>query len=402
MTTLKLLIIFIIIITLIKLKKPLYFSILCGALATSILYKIGVVETLKLAFYATIDWSTISILLSFYLITFLQRILEKRGDLDLAQRSLSGLFNSRRINASIAPFFIGLLPSPGAVLIAGPMVDSACGNYLSKEDKTFITSYYRHIPESFLPTYSSIILASQLTSVKMNHFMIGMLPVVFLLFLLGHIFYLRKIPKDIEQVSNNTRRIDFYNLLLSLWTIILTIALILVFDLPVYIATLITILLSIIINKLRFEDIKPMFRSAFESKIMTSTIAVMIFKDIMGATGVIAELPIMFAQLPIPTSLAFAVIFLIGSIISGANAIIALGLPMAFAAMPGSQTALMILLMSFAYAGMQLSPTHICLTIVVEHFNTSMVDLIKKTIPVITAFCIVVVGYYFILKGFSF
>ncbi|NMB44353.1 MAG: DUF401 family protein, partial [Clostridiales bacterium] len=176
----KLVIIFSLIIILIRKGKPLSISILIGALVTSVLYKVGIVETFKIAFQSLTSWSTLSVILAFYMITFLQRMLEKRGHLDLAQSSLNGIFNNRRINASLAPFFIGLLPSAGAIFISGEMVDKATEDYISKEDKTFITTFYRHIPESFLPTYSSIILASQLSGVPMSNFIISMLPVVIL------------------------------------------------------------------------------------------------------------------------------------------------------------------------------------------------------------------------------
>ena len=59
----------------------------------------------------------------------------------------------------------------------------------AKEDKTFVASYFRHIPESFLPTYSSIILACQLTGVQMGAFVLGMVPMVACLMLLGYLFY---------------------------------------------------------------------------------------------------------------------------------------------------------------------------------------------------------------------
>ncbi|WP_206811596.1 hypothetical protein [Paradesulfitobacterium ferrireducens] len=42
---------------------------------------------------------------------------------------MSGLFNSRRVNAMVAPFVIGLLPSAGAVLIAAPIVNNAGGHF---------------------------------------------------------------------------------------------------------------------------------------------------------------------------------------------------------------------------------------------------------------------------------
>ena len=101
-------------------------------------------DFLPLTWKGIYNKATISLILSFYTITFLQRMLEKRGHLMLAEKSLTNIFNSRRVNAMLAPFIIGLLPSIGAVLIAAPIVDNAGGDYVTREEKTFITSFYRH------------------------------------------------------------------------------------------------------------------------------------------------------------------------------------------------------------------------------------------------------------------
>ena len=104
----------------------------------------------------------------------------------LAEKAISRIFNSRRVNAMVVPFIIGMLPSAGAVLIASPIVVSAAGEYLDKDETTFATSYFRHISEAFVPTYSSIILALSLTGVSMSGFVLAMIPLVFALFLIGY------------------------------------------------------------------------------------------------------------------------------------------------------------------------------------------------------------------------
>ncbi|MGN9165822.1 DUF401 family protein [Tissierellaceae bacterium HCP3S3_D8] len=398
MDVIKLVIVFTLIILLIRKGKSLSTSIFIGALITSILYNIGIVETIRIAFMSITSWTTLSVILAFYMITFLQRMLENRGHLDLAQRSLNGIFNNRRINASLAPFFIGLLPSPGAIFISGEMVDKATKDYISIEDRTFITTFYRHIPESFLPTYSSIILATQLSGVPVANFIISMLPVVALLFILGYVFYLKKIPRDTGQELSPNKGEDIKNLIKSLWTIALAIILILAFDMSVYLATSIVIILSVIINKFKIVELRPMFISAFEPNIILNSIVVMFFKDIITHTGVITALPELFERLPIPTAAAFALIFFFGTIVSGSLAIIALCIPLAYIAIPDGGVSLMMLLMSFSYAAMQFSPTHICLTLVTEYFKTSMVDLLKRTAPVIGVFCVIVSGYYMLLQ----
>lgn len=394
MEVIKLAGVFLLIVVLLKFRLSLAISIACGAAATALLFGLNPINALGIAARSAVSWSTISLLIIFYLLTFLQRMLESRGQLTKAQQALNGLFNNRRVNASLAPIFIGLLPTAGAVTICGAMVDDACGDYLTVEEKTFVTTYFRHIPESFLPTYSSVILGTQLSGVPINAFIVGMLPMVLVLVWLGYITYLRKVPKDTGTPPSTDKKQDLKSLWVSLWSLILTIALILVLDMPIYIALVIANLLNIFINKFKLEELRPMLRTAFEGNIMLSTLAIMILKDILTATGAVERLPAVFSQLPIPTAMVFALIFFFGTIVSGSTAIIVLCIPLAFAAMPGGGMPLLVLLNGCAYAAMQLSPTHVCLAVVTEYFHVEMGALVRKTLPIACSFCTILCLYY--------
>jgi integral membrane protein (TIGR00529 family) len=397
MDIVKLLLIFICIMLVVKLNKPLYVSIAAGAAAAIILYEIDPLISLRLIANGVIRKDTIYLVLALYTITFLQRMLEKRGHILLAEKALSNLFNSRRINAMVAPFVIGLLPSAGAVLIAAPIVDNAGGNYITKEEKTFITSYFRHISESFLPTYSSVLLALNLSGVDMTAFVLGMLPMVIVQFYLGYFFYIRKIPKSIGMPRLKNKSQEIKNILISLWSIALSITIILVFKIPVHLAVIPVIILSIVLNKFNFKEIQPMFITAVETKLIITTVAIMIFKEILTFTGIIERLPAYFSMLPIPSVVIFALIFFFGTLVAGSQGIIALAMPLAYATIPNGGAALMVLLMCMLYISMQVSPTHICLAIITEHYGTSFIDLVKKTIPVLIAFVVISSIYSYLL-----
>lgn len=401
MDLIKLFAVFFLIIATLKLKKPLYIAILTGLAGTSVLYDVGLGQTIKIMGLSSISPITVTLVLSFYSITFLQRMLEKREKLLLAEQALCGIFNSRRVNAMLAPFIIGLLPSAGAVIIACPIVDNAGGDYISQEDKTFITSYYRHISEAFMPTYSSILLALQLSGVDMTAFVLLMLPMALVLFILGYYLYVIKIPKDTGLPNSTDKAADAKNLVRSIWPILLAIVGILVFKIQVHVAVGIVIVLNFFLGKFTWKEIQPMFVSAFESKLIFNTFVIMMFKDVLTHTGVIDRLPENFAALPVPTVGIFALVFLVGTIVAGTQAIIALGIPLAFAAMPNGGLALMVLLMSMTYIAMQVSPTHICLAIVTEEFKTSYMELVKRTIPVMALFLLVLSGYSFVLYLFQ-
>lgn len=393
----KLIVIFTGIVFFIKLKKPLYISRLVGAVISVILYRIPIITSFQLAFKSCTSKDTISLVLAFYTITYVQRMMEKRGHLLLAEKSLDNIFNSRRINAMIAPFVIGLLPSAGAVLIAAPIVQNASGDYLTREEQTFVTSYYRHISEAFLPTYSSILLALDLSGVDMTKFVVGMLPMVAILFILGYVFYVRKIPKSNGISQSKDKKDDIINLIISLWPIAVTITIILTLKIPVYMAVIPVIIVSAILNKFSVDELIPMVKTAFETKLIVSTVMIMIFKELLTFTGVIGRLPEYFEKLPIHPAIIFSLIFVIGTLVAGSQAIIALALPLAFATIPDGGLALMILLMCMTYIAMQVSPTHICLAIVTEAFDVSFIELVKKTFPILIIFTAITAVYSYLL-----
>lgn len=412
--------IFLIIILLINFKVPLSGAVAVGAVLGMFLYNFGFIPSVKLAFGAVFNSTTIMLILVTYLITFLQRMLEQRGALMKAQRALSGIFNSRRVNASVAPVFIGLLPSAAAAFIAGDMVKGATDGYLDKDEQAFVTSYYRHIPESCLPTYSSIILACTLSGVAIGPFLLSMIVPVVLLVVLGYVFYLRKVPKDTGFPPSENKAAEWANLFKSLWTLLLAIALVILVpyipfgklgflpqsvvsflgSFPVWLAVIISIVLYFFIGKFSFKDIRPYFISALEMRIVLNTCVVMIFKEVLTESDIITQLTATLTELPIPLFLTFALIFLLGTIISGSTAIITLCTPAAFAAIPDGGVALFMLLMCFSYAAMQVSPTHICLTLIAEHFKSDFGAMVKKTIPIISIFMLAIIGYYLLLTLF--
>lgn len=402
MEAIKLLLVFLVIVAILKFRKPLPYAVAGGSLAASVLYGLGATQTVKIVGYSLTSWSTISLLLIFYCITFLQRMLEKRGDLLQTEQALNALFNNRRVNASLAPMFIGLLPSAGAMMICGAIVKSNTAPDLSKEQQTIITTYFRHIPESFIPTYASILLGVELSGVPMGAFITGMLPLVAILITLGYFFLLRQLPPETGQEKATDKMAELNRLAKSIWSLALIVVLVIFCKVPVYLATGISILLNVFVGKFTWDELKPLFVSAFETRLLLNSALIMIFKDIIGETGVIETLPALFAQLPIPAFLIFFLIFFFGTIISGQQAITVICVPLAFSAFPDAGMPLLVLLLSSGYIAMQISPTHICLAVVTEYFHTHMGDLVKNTMPIVLTFIPILIGYYLLLKALGF
>lgn len=400
MELVNLLVIFAVIIVVMLLRRPLWLAVTLATAATILLYGLPVKEAGGAIVRGATGWDTIELLLVFYSITYLQRMLEKRRNLSSCQTALNGLFNNRRINASVVPFLLGCLPAASAVLICGPIVRESVGDCLGASEKAAVTSYFRHISESFLPTYATIFLAIEITGgrVTAGEFLGFMSPVVLALFLVGWAVYLRKIPKDTGMVSDRPHGYYWKLLFQSIWTILLAIALILLFPIPVEGAVWLCILLNVFVNRFSVAELIPFFQSALDLRLMLNTWLVMIFKEVLAATGVITELPAFFGGLPIPAYLVFALIFFFGTVVAGSQAIIALCMPMVVAAAgDGPVLALFILMMCMNYIAMQVSPTHICLTMCSEDYRISLGSLIWRTLPMVIIMLFFSFAYYALL-----
>lgn len=63
----------------------------------------------------------------------------------------------------------------------------------------------------------------------------------------------------------------------------------------------------------------------------------------------------------------------------------------------GGGIALLVLLMSIAWAAMQISPTHVCAFVACNYYGTTLGDLFAKAMPVLVPFCVLVFGYSVLL-----
>lgn len=401
MDLINLILVFGIIIAVMSLHKPLALALISASAAAVILYQLPFNVAAGAIWRGATEWSTIEVVLVFYTIMFLTEMLRMRRDFDGTEKALNGLFHNSRVNASLAPFLLGLLPGPGTVLMCGPIVRKSAGDHLNKAEQASITSYFRHISESFLPTYTDIFISISLTQglVTPGMFVTAMIPIVLILFLCGYLVYLRRIPQETQSESGRTRTEWFALLVKSIWTILLIVLLILIFNMKVELAVLVAIILNIFIRHFQLREIGTLLIKALDGNLLVSTWVTMIFKEILAATGVIGDLPGYFERLPIPEFVIFALIFFVGAMVSGSQAIRVLMIPTVIASLREGQSALpiFVLCMCMSYASMQLTPLHICLLVCSEDFKVTLGAMIRKTIPIIMLFILFAFVYYGVL-----
>lgn len=376
------LLIFVTIVGITYLKKPLYLALALASVVTGLFFKIPVSEFFNIVFNSAIDSTTINLVLVIYFLSFLQQLMEEKQMLKKAELAMTRLLNNRRLSLAITPVLIGFLPAPGAVLMASSIIEGGCDGKLSDGDMAFLASWYRHVPESSLPTFTAVILAATVTGVPMSSFLLTMIPFIIVIIAVPYFIYLRKVPKETGMEPSESKAKDLCELLLALWPIILIIVLILGFSFDTLTATIVAAVALLILGKYDIKNrLLPTLKKSFNFMMLCSTFFAMIFKDVLGATGAVNRLPALFENLPIPLFLVFALIFFIGTIVGGIQTMVTMILPTAMTALPGVPT--LMLMMGTGHLASQLSPTHICLTLAAEYFKVGLGDIFKRTIPVV-------------------
>ena len=400
MEILYLVIVFVIIIAVLWMKKPLFMAITGGIIAAVLLFRVPFGDVLRVFGEQTVSSETVTVLFSFYFVTFLQKMLERRDRLREAQKSFNSLLRSRRLNVVISSSILGLLPSAAVMTICADMVDQTCGDFLNPKEKMAAACYYRHIPEMFLPTFSPVLLALALSGVNAGLFVVSMIPMVLAAWGLMYVFYLRKLPAAMPELGEReSKKRELVNLLKNLWSLAAVMLVIIIFNLSVCVATPLVIAVNYVVDHFHFKDIPSLLRESAEPVLLGNMYLIMLFKGIITYTGVVGLLPGFFGQFPISITLIFGLIFFFGSIISGSQAIIALCLPMAMASVPDGGLPLLVMLMCIAWGAMQISPTHVCSFVAAEFYHTSLGDLVIRLLPVVLAFCVAAYSYGLLLAA---
>lgn len=372
--------IFIAIVTITHSEKPLYIALSAATIVTALFFRIPPGEFFSTVAKSSTSKQTITFMFVLYILSYLQGLLEDHNMLRKAETAMTSLLNNRRLSLAIIPVIIGLLAAPGAVLMAASIMKDGTADHMSKEEMAFLSSWYRHVPESSLPTFSAVLLAVSISGVPMHTFLMTMAPFFLCIMVIPYFLYLRRIPKYTGSVSGSSKLNDFKEICINLWPIALVIILIIGFGMQTIHACLISTVALMILGRYSIkETLIPMFRKAFRPSMLAGMFCVLIFKDVVASTGAVNGLFSLFENLPIPMILIFAIIYFIGTMVSGTQTMASLILPAAMAALPHPATTM--LLMSVGHVANQFCPTHICLPLVADYFKVDLGDIFKLTIP---------------------
>jgi hypothetical protein len=142
-----------------------------------ILFELDTRQILHSIVAAVTDPKTLSLAVIVGLILILSNSMEKAGQMRRMLESFRGLIANPRLNLTIFPALIGLLPMPGGALFSAPMVKEMGGRSgLSDSQLSFINYWFRHIWEYWWPMYPGVLLAMVLVDMHLTLYILLMAP----------------------------------------------------------------------------------------------------------------------------------------------------------------------------------------------------------------------------------
>ena len=419
MGTVKLLIVFVVMMILLWKKKPLAPVVTGASIVLAFLYGTDIVGFFKMAWMATKDQDTVELAAILTMIMILERILRQQGYLERMLNALTGLFQDRRTVMAIIPGFIGLMPSAGGALFSAPLVEQAVGKAATAEQKAFINFYYRHIWDYFLPIYPGVLLAAKITGIPLVTMILGLMPYGILIILMGLPYLYTMKMKEVEtstatpgsenlsdvsavseystdpKVRNNLIK----DVVLSTLPVVVLVGLVLA---SVNIILAVVIVVGVLLLKHGYTPRKfiSLVREAVVVKTLVILWAIMFFKEVMTATGSIDGLPLLLGKLPIPEFAVVGLIsFLVAYLTGQTGFYVGIAFPVIIAASGGAVSLpLAVFVFVSGSAATMLSPMHLCLSLTIDYFKADLSKVLGKLIIFKSILVFVALLMYLVLR----
>lgn len=398
MALIKVLIIFVVILALLNKRLPLYLAMIFGSLLMIVMFRLPLATAGQTALHTLTGWDVWSVNLAMYVISVLVYELDLRHRFEDAQRAMNGLMRDPRLKTSLACMFIGLMQGPATVTICGGMVDTMAGDHLKNDEKAAVATYLRHISEAMVPTFTGVIVACSISGISISSFFVWMLPMALLTLLAIYLVYLRRVPRTVGETGRSKK--ECVRLLLrSLWSLLLAIAVIIVFSLPTWAVVAVVAAVNALVEKFSAQEVRDAVVKGFGLKSLLGITMTYVFKDLLVLSGVIDVLPTYFEHLPIPVFLVLVILYAFGTLVAGSSAAAAAFIPRAYTMIPDGGAFLLALLMNVSFASSQLSPTHICTAIISDYFGVTFFATVKKLLPLFLLTVLIACGYYMLLTA---
>jgi uncharacterized protein len=409
---------FIIIIILIRLKVNFGLSLIIGSFVV-ILFSLTNIELIKIleAFGKALiydfdkkvyDFQTIELSLLLTLIYILAKTMQETGAINKMIKSLRSIFYKGG-TLGVIPAVYGLMPVPGGALFSAPLIDKEGEKYkLKQSQKNFLNVWFRHIWFPIFPVSSAmmLIISTDFANIDIYEIIIADFPAFIAFIIIGLIFlkiYIKKIPKPKTKPKKEYSGLKFlippilpiiiYIVFLSIFTAI-GIENIKDFQRSIFILGVVISVLSLyfLIN-IDWKKYITILKQSLSLNLAFAIIGIMVFRQMIEVSESNEIISSIIGGLPFHPILIVIIVPLIMGLITGYNfGAIALSyfLVEPFFEFTGINIiGFTSLIFISSLVGYLISPIHLCNVVSSDYLKTDTTRMYKMYIPAVALLLIV-------------
>ena len=329
------------------------------------------------------------------LVNVLGIVMKETGVAQKLAPALHGLFRSRRFALAAIPAMMGLLPTPGGIMLSAPMVKEL-GDHIKVERsrQAAINFFFRHQWETVWPLFPSIpliqgmfgISAFALISHNMAISLTGIITGVIFLLLFGIP------PKGKDKQSHAQFTHNLKNFAHAFWPILFVAILYAVTNTPPAIGLIIALPIFLLVHKISVKRWPGFFKAGFNIDFALLILGALLFKVNLEAGNAIEQVVDFLSEINMPQNfviffLPMFVAFLTGLTMPTVAITFTFLLPY-IGSGQDAKIGLETLAFSGLVCGLLVTPVHLCLALSASYFETPLIKIIIKVIgPVIFIAC---------------
>ncbi len=377
------------VIFLVRKKMKLGLVMLSGALLMALLGGLPPAAVLQTLVRSITSYETIRLVLVIIGITSLGYLLKATGIMDEMLVNFRVLIGDVRLLMALIPALVGLLAVPGGAVMSAPLIEKMGAEAgLDRDSLATANIVFRHINTYAFPTSTSIILIASVTGIDITEFLKFNIPLLVLVMPLAFFYIFRGIkPMGGTEERGRVKLRNIMGLFISLFPFIVIILLGIVFRIYFPLALLTGILYVILLpgkDRQYWASIKERFLITLRGikwDMVLAIVGVVIFKDIVAATGFLEEISQYLVDRGAPQLLLVILFPALAGLITGNNsAAIGLTTPLFLSLIPAAAATSPYynLVYIAAAVGYIISPFHMCLVLTIEYYRASMPRVIKE------------------------
>lgn len=400
---LKIFLVLFIIVSAIKLKIPLSFSLIIGCISLAVFFQMPINNFFKATLDGLVSFDTISLVMIVVGILILSNAMSVSGRLNRIVDSFKLLVGESRISLITFPALIGLLPMPGGAIFSAPMVGTASENLdIDPQHKTIINYWFRHIWEYWLPLYPGVILALSLSELPILKFIMLNSPMTIVSLIIGYFVILHHITLT-DKIHRNYSKENIFSFIKNLTPILIVILSLLFLGIivnlienilsinskliikilekmPIFIGLIASIMYVFITDKINTDHLKTIFGKKGIFELGLIVIAIMIFRSILENSGGVEQIKSDLTAYHIPLLGIIILLPFVAGLLTGiAVGFVGTSFPVVIALIQSMNTPqeeigrLIFIAFVFGYLGMMLSPVHLCLLLTKDYFEANLI-----------------------------